>query len=43
MIPKNPNWIYDLFTVYNEEVTDSIETINDIRYIHKINFKKEKG
>lgn len=41
MIPKNENWTYDLFTIYNECVIDSIDGINKINYIHEINFKRK--
>ena len=40
IIPKEPKWSYDLFTIYNEGLVDSIDGINNIKYLHKINFRR---
>ena len=42
MIPKDPDWTYDLFTVYNEGLVDSIEGIDKIIYKHMIDFRRKK-
>jgi phosphoribosylpyrophosphate synthetase len=40
MIPKNPNWSYHLFTVYNEGQVEELEGIDKIIYKNKIDFRK---
>jgi hypothetical protein len=41
MIPKNDQWTYDLYTIYNEGLVDSIDGIRHVFYKHNINFKRK--